>query len=58
VALSWIAHKSPVTAPIIGASKPGHLTDAVAALSLKPSDEEVAKLESPYIPHEVAGLRA
>ncbi len=58
VALSWIAHKSPVTAPIIGASKPNHLTDAVAALSLKLSDEEVAKLESPYIPHEVAGLRA
>jgi aryl-alcohol dehydrogenase-like predicted oxidoreductase len=57
VALSWIAHKSPVTAPIIGASKPGHLTDAVAALSLKLSDEEVAQLESPYIPHEVAGLR-
>ena len=45
-----------VTAPIIGASKPGHLTDAVAALSLTLTGEEVAALEAPYVPHGVAGF--
>lgn len=57
VALSWVAHKSPVTAPIIGASKPVHLEDAVAALSLKLTAEEVAKLEASYIPHAIPDLR-
>lgn len=57
VALSWVAHKSPVTAPIVGATKPHHLTDAVAALSLKLTDEEIAGLEAHYIPHAVTGLR-
>jgi 1-deoxyxylulose-5-phosphate synthase len=56
VALSWVAHKSPVTAPIIGASKHGHIEDAVAALSLKLTPEEVGKLEAPYVPHAVAGF--
>jgi aryl-alcohol dehydrogenase-like predicted oxidoreductase len=56
VALAWIAGKSPVTAPIIGVSKPAHLTDAVAALSLQLSAEEVAALEAPYVPHAVAGF--
>jgi aryl-alcohol dehydrogenase-like predicted oxidoreductase len=56
VALSWVAHKSPVTAPIIGASKASHLTDAVAALSLKLTRDEVARLEAPYLPHAVAGF--
>ncbi len=56
VALSWVAHKSPVTAPIIGASKPGHLEDAIAGLSLQLSAEEVAALEAPYVPHVVAGF--
>ena len=57
VALSWLVNKSPVTAPIIGASKPSHIEDAVAALSLKLTEEEVGKLEANYIPHAVAGLR-
>ena len=57
VALAWVAQKSVVTAPIIGASKPGHLTDAVAALSLKLSGDEIAALEAPYVPHTVAGFR-
>jgi aryl-alcohol dehydrogenase-like predicted oxidoreductase len=55
VALAWVLQKHPVTAPIVGASKPKHLEDAVAALSLALTDDEVARLESPYIPHEVAG---
>jgi aryl-alcohol dehydrogenase-like predicted oxidoreductase len=55
VALGWLLAKLVVTAPIIGASKPHHLTDAVAALSLKLSADEVATLEEPYIPHKVAG---
>lgn len=56
VALAWVAQKSPVTAPIIGASKPQHLTDAVAALTLALSAEEIAQLEAAYVPHEVAGF--
>jgi aryl-alcohol dehydrogenase-like predicted oxidoreductase len=55
VALAWVLQKHPVTAPIVGASKPQHLEDAVAALSLALTDDEIAKLEEPYIPHEVAG---
>jgi aryl-alcohol dehydrogenase-like predicted oxidoreductase len=50
VALAWIAQKGTVTAPIIGASKPNHLTDAVAALALQLSGEEIAALEAPYGP--------
>jgi aryl-alcohol dehydrogenase-like predicted oxidoreductase len=56
VALSWVAHKSPVTAPIVGVTKAAHLEDAVAGLSLKLTDEELARLEAHYIPHAVAGL--
>jgi len=50
VAHAWLLQKKGVTAPIVGASKPHHLTDAVAALALKLSDEEVAALEAPYEP--------
>ena len=56
VALAWVACKSPVTAPIIGASKAAHLVDAVAALSLQLTREEVASLEAPYVPREAAGF--
>jgi aryl-alcohol dehydrogenase-like predicted oxidoreductase len=56
VALAWLAGKHVVTAPIIGASKPQHLTDAVAALSLELSAEEVAALEAHYVPHAIAGF--
>ena len=55
VALAWIAQKPFVTAPIIGASKPQHLDDAVAALTLKLEAAEIAQLEAPYVPHTVAG---
>jgi aryl-alcohol dehydrogenase-like predicted oxidoreductase len=56
VALSWVAHKSPVTAPIIGASKASQLDDAVAALSLTLTSDEIAALEAPYVPHQVIGF--
>ncbi|KUZ75607.1 aldo/keto reductase [Burkholderia ubonensis] len=55
VALAWLLQKSEVTAPIIGASKAQHLDDAVAALSLELSAEELAALDAPYVPHAVAG---
>jgi aryl-alcohol dehydrogenase-like predicted oxidoreductase len=54
VALAWIAQKPFVTAPIVGASKPQHLEDAIAALSLKLEPAEIAALEAPYIPHPIA----
>lgn len=56
VALAWVLQKPGVTAPIVGASKPYHLEDAVAALSLKLTDDEVKRLEAPYVPHLVTGL--
>ena len=56
VALAWLLHQPVVTAPIVGASKPDHLDDAVAAVGLRLDAEEVARLEDPYVPHEVAGF--
>jgi aryl-alcohol dehydrogenase-like predicted oxidoreductase len=56
VALAWVMNNPVVTAPIIGASKPHHLDDAVAALELKLTPEEVASLEEPYVAHPVAGF--
>ena len=55
VALAWVLAKPGVTAPIIGASKMRHLEDAVAALDLKLSEEEIGSLEEPYQPHPVLG---
>lgn len=55
VALAWVVQKPGVTAPIIGASKPNHLPDAIAALSLNLTDEEITALEAPYVPHPVQG---
>jgi aryl-alcohol dehydrogenase-like predicted oxidoreductase len=55
VALAWVAQQAVVTAPIIGASKPHHLDDAVAALSLNLTASELEQLESPYVPRAVAG---
>jgi aryl-alcohol dehydrogenase-like predicted oxidoreductase len=55
VALAWLLDKPSVTAPIIGASKPGHLEDAVASLSVKLSPGEISLLEEPYQPHPVMG---
>ncbi len=56
IALAWLLGKSAITAPIVGATKPQHLEDALAAISLKLSDAEIASLEEPYVPHEVAGF--
>jgi aryl-alcohol dehydrogenase-like predicted oxidoreductase len=56
VALAWLLQKDGVTAPIVGASKPHHLDDAVAAMTLGLSDDEIARLEAPYVPHAVAGF--
>lgn len=55
VALAWLLHKAPVTAPIIGATKISHLEDAVGALSVKLTAEEIAYLEEPYVPHVIVG---
>jgi aryl-alcohol dehydrogenase (NADP+) len=55
LAYAWLLHKPGVTAPIIGASKPGQLEDAVAALDVTLSADELQRLESPYEPHPVLG---
>ncbi|HEY3936585.1 MAG TPA: aldo/keto reductase [Bryobacteraceae bacterium] len=55
IALAWILSKPGITAPIVGASKPHHLDDALAALSIKLTDEEVQRLEEPYRPHRILG---
>ncbi len=57
VALAWLLQKDGVTAPIVGASKPHHLDDAVAAMTLGLGDDEIARLEAPYVPHAVAGFK-
>ncbi|MDR3484918.1 MAG: aldo/keto reductase [Bradyrhizobium sp.] len=56
VALAWLLQRKGVTSPIVGASKPEHLKDAVAALSLRLTAEEVAALEKPYVPHSISGF--
>jgi aryl-alcohol dehydrogenase-like predicted oxidoreductase len=55
VALAWLLQRPGVTAPIIGATRLGHLTDALAAEELELSAEEVRRLEEPYVPHPVLG---
>jgi aryl-alcohol dehydrogenase-like predicted oxidoreductase len=57
VALAWVIGKNGVSAPIIGASKPQHLSDAIAALDVKLTAEETASLEAPYVPHDVVGFQ-
>jgi aryl-alcohol dehydrogenase-like predicted oxidoreductase len=56
VALAWLLTKPAITAPIVGATKAHHLEDAVAAVELKLTAEEVKALEEPYVPHPVLGL--
>jgi len=56
VALAWLLAKPAVTAPIVGATKPHHLQDAVAALSVHLTPEEIKALEEPYVPHPVLGF--
>src|SRR5690348_17923756 len=57
VALAWVLHQEAVTAPIVGATKPGQIEDAVAAVDVELSDEEIAALEAPYVPHPILGHR-
>jgi 1-deoxyxylulose-5-phosphate synthase len=56
VALAWLLHKPGVTAPIVGATKLEHLEDALAGEELSLSEEEIARLEEPYVPHAVSGI--
>jgi aryl-alcohol dehydrogenase-like predicted oxidoreductase len=55
VALAWLLHKPGVTAPIVGATKAEHVDDALAAAQLALSDDEIARLEEPYVPHAISG---
>jgi aryl-alcohol dehydrogenase-like predicted oxidoreductase len=55
IALAWMLHQPGVTAPIIGASKMYQLEEAAAALTIRLSPEEVARLAEPYQPHRVLG---
>jgi aryl-alcohol dehydrogenase-like predicted oxidoreductase len=56
VALAWVLAKDVVSAPIVGATKPEQLDDAIAAAELSLADDEIARLEEPYIPHGVVGF--
>jgi aryl-alcohol dehydrogenase (NADP+) len=55
IALAWLLHKPGMVAPIVGASKPHHLDDAIAAVKVSLSAKEIALLEEPYVPHAIAG---
>ncbi|MCZ8517618.1 aldo/keto reductase [Paenibacillus filicis] len=55
IALAWLLQKEPVSAPIIGATKVSQLEEAVGALSITLTPEEIASLEEPYVPHSVVG---
>ncbi len=56
IALAWVLHNPVVAAPLVGPTKPHHLADAVAALDVALTDEEIAALESPYTPHAPVGF--
>src|SRR5215472_14127569 len=56
IALAWMLHKPGVSSPIIGATKPHHIEDAIKAVEVKLTDEEVKYLEEPYLPHPVLGF--
>jgi aryl-alcohol dehydrogenase (NADP+) len=55
IALAWMLAKPEITAPIIGASKPHHLDDALAALEIRLDADEIKALEEPYEPHPILG---
>jgi 1-deoxyxylulose-5-phosphate synthase len=55
VALAWLLHRPGVTAPIVGATKSGHMEDALAAVKLDLTDDEMRRLEERYVPHAVLG---
>ena len=56
IALAWLLSKPVITAPIVGATKLHHLDDAIAAINVKLSAEEIAALEQSYAPHAVVGF--
>jgi aryl-alcohol dehydrogenase (NADP+) len=56
VALAWLLHKPVVTSPIVGATKQAHLQDAIDAVDLTLTDDEIRALEEPYRPHDVVGF--
>jgi len=56
VALAWVLGKPMISAPIVGASKEAHLDDAIAALDVTLTADEIARLEAPYVPHVVTGM--
>jgi aryl-alcohol dehydrogenase-like predicted oxidoreductase len=56
IALAWLLSKSVVTSPIVGVTKMAHLDDAIAAVDLELTDDEIASLEEPYTPHPVVGF--
>ena len=57
IALAWVLNKPVVTAPIIGASRAGHLEDAIAALDISLGIDEIAELEMAYQPHQATGFK-
>jgi 1-deoxyxylulose-5-phosphate synthase len=57
VALAWLLGRPGVTAPIVGATKLGHISDALAAVQLTLTEQEAARLEEPYVPHPVVAHR-
>ncbi len=57
IALAWVSANPTVTSPIVGATKPQHLRDAIASLEITLDDDEIARLQAPYRPHAVAGFQ-
>jgi 1-deoxyxylulose-5-phosphate synthase len=55
IALAWLLGKAAVSAPIVGATKPQHLEDAIASIDVTLSEAEVKRLEAPYRPHPILG---
>ena len=55
IALAWLINKPGITSPIIGATKMQHLEEAVSALDIQLSEEEIKNIEDPYVPHDVLG---
>jgi len=55
ISLAWLLHKDPVNAPIVGATKITHLEDAVGAIAVKLTPDEITYLEEPYVPHPIVG---
>lgn len=57
IALAWVLSKSAITSPIVGATKPEHLADAIAATDVELDESEIRALEQDYVPHGVVGFR-